>query len=134
MRRGLAESGKKALPGHAATGLSTTKKGEPIADGFAFSLVQIPASRTRELTREVLHQRDEIGGEAGRGTTDAGMGRSWHRHRGLAGIVLWPSTPEEHMSAVLLRFLFPATCGSSLSWRLALNAATWTAPRSRVDG
>jgi hypothetical protein len=28
------------------------------------------------------------------------------------------------MSAVLLRFLFPATCGSSLSWRLALSAAT----------
>ena len=28
------------------------------------------------------------------------------------------------MSAVLLRFLFPATCGSSLLWRLALSAAT----------
>ena len=28
------------------------------------------------------------------------------------------------MSAVLLRFMFPATCGSALSWRLALSAAT----------
>jgi hypothetical protein len=28
------------------------------------------------------------------------------------------------MSAVLLRLLFPPTCGSSLSWRLAVSAAT----------
>lgn len=28
------------------------------------------------------------------------------------------------MSAVLLRLLFPPTCGSALSWRLALSAAT----------
>ena len=28
------------------------------------------------------------------------------------------------MSAVLVRLQFPATCGSSLSWRLALTAAT----------
>jgi hypothetical protein len=28
------------------------------------------------------------------------------------------------MSAALVRFMFPATCGSSLSWRLALSAAT----------
>jgi hypothetical protein len=28
------------------------------------------------------------------------------------------------MSAVLFRLYFPATSGSALSWRLALNAAT----------
>ena len=28
------------------------------------------------------------------------------------------------MSAVLLRLLFPATCGLALSWRLTLSAAT----------
>ena len=69
----------------------------------------------------------EDGGHAvklGREPSMQGSGEVAARSDDCLARVLRPSSSEVPMSAVLVRLLFPATCASSLSWRLALSAAT----------
>jgi hypothetical protein len=80
--------------------------------------------RRARLSHCVASEDGGARGQARPGTIDAGIGRSCRPLRRLVGKVLRPSSSEVPMSAVLVRLLFPATCASSLSWRLALSAAT----------
>ena len=122
MRWELAENAQAALAGYSQTGSSTTKKRRAHCGGSASSWPTLLEGRTRDLTHQSCKENEAAVNCAGeplmQGSGEVSVGTDdW------VATPLPPSSLEERMSAVLLRLLFPATCGSALSWRLASSAA-----------